>query len=66
MVESIIIILIGVILLVVNVYGNIKLAKSSKERSFNDNTFLFCILAFELIIALVALVRGISELRLCL
>lgn len=66
MIESIIVIIIGLALLAINIYGNIKLAITANKRSFEDNTFLFCILAFELIIALVALVRGISELGLYL
>ena len=63
MIGSIIIIIIGIALLAINIYGNIKLASSSDKRSFEDNTFLFCILMFELIVALVAIVRGISMLR---
>lgn len=63
MIGAIITIIIGVILLAINIYGNIKLATSSEERSYEDNTFLFCILTFELIVALVAIVRGISMLR---
>jgi hypothetical protein len=63
MIGSIITILIGIALLVINIYGNIKLASSSDKRSYEDNTFLFCILMFELIVALVAIVRGISMLR---
>lgn len=63
MVGSIITIIIGIALLAINVYGNIKLASSSDKRSYEDNTFLFCILMFELIVALVAIVRGISMLR---
>lgn len=66
MIGSIIIIIIGIALLAINIYGNIKLASSSDKRSFEDNTFLFCILMFELIVALVAIVRGISMLRLFL
>lgn len=66
MVGSIIIIIIGIALLAINIYGNIKLASSSDKRSYEDNTFLFCILMFELIVALVAIVRGISMLRLFL
>jgi hypothetical protein len=63
MIGSIITILIGIALLAINIYGNIKLASSSDKRSYEDNTFLFCILMFELIVALVAIVRGISMLR---
>ena len=66
MIGSIIIIIIGIALLAINIYGNIKLASSSDKRSFEDNTFLFCILMFELIVALVAIARGISMLRLFL
>lgn len=62
MIGAIITIVIGVILLAINIYGNIKLA-TSEERSYEDNTFLFCILTFELIVALVAIVRGVSMLR---
>jgi hypothetical protein len=63
MIGSIITIIIGIALLAINIYGNIKLASSSDKRSYEDNTFLFCILMFELIVALVAIVRGISMLR---
>lgn len=66
MIGSIITIIIGIALLAINVYGNIKLASSSDKRSYEDNTFLFCILMFELIVALVAIVRGVSMLRLFL
>jgi hypothetical protein len=63
MIGSIITIIIGIALLAINIYGNIKLASSSDKRSYEDNTFLFCILMFELIVALVAIVRGVSMLR---